>query len=366
VMIGVASVVTLVSLVQGMQNQMREQIEKMGTNKIDVWINTWNGRDISNELYEYCLSMDGVEGVTPTLSYYANAMRYKSKVVQTQVMLGSDQYSVCNNYELELGRDICYMDILRYQHVAVIGSGLRDELFDYENPVGKTIMIDGNVFTVVGVYKNKYEVSDGYYNDYDRVAVVPYTVNRVLLKSRQITQFTVKAVSADATTRAVEDLKSFLRPKFTSEWDFNVYSENEWIDSNDEYTRTMSLILGGIAAISLLVGGIGIMNIMLVTVTERTREIGIRKAIGAERRSIIAQFLFEAGVLSMCGGALGVLLGFLLTLVLGKIFFSAVILPSLLITAVAVAFSVALGVVFGIYPAARASRLQPVLALRSE
>jgi putative ABC transport system permease protein len=367
VMIGVASVVTLVSLVQGMQNQMQEQINKMGTNKIDIWINVWNGRDISYELYEHCKSMgDDVVGVTPNVTYYAQGFKYKSKKSSVQVYMGSDQFSLCNNYEIELGRDISYMDVNRYQRVVVIGAGLRDELFDYENPINKTVMIDGEVFTVVGVYKEKFEATDGYYNEFDRMAVVPYTLNRVLMKSRQISQFTVKAADSEATKRAIEDLKLFLRPKFTNEWDFNVYSQNEWMENNNDYARTMSLILGGIAAISLLVGGIGIMNIMLVTVTERTREIGIRKAIGAERRSIITQFLLESGVISMCGGAIGVAIGFLLTLTLGKLLMNDVILPSAVITVIAVGFSVALGVLFGLYPAAKASKLQPVVALRAE
>ncbi len=367
VMIGVASVVTLVSLVQGMQNQMEEQLKKMGTNKIDVWINVWNGRDISQEMYAHCMNMDGVVGVTPNVTYGAQRFKYKSKVLQNiQVNMGSDQFSICNNYEIEFGRDISYMDVNRYERVVVLGAGLRDELFDYQDPIGKMVMIDGQVFTVIGVYKNKFELSDGYYNEFDKVAVVPYTMNRILLKSRQISQFTVKATDPDKTKTAIEDLKTFLRPKFTNEWDYNIYSQNEQIESSDEYARTMSLILGGIAAISLLVGGIGIMNIMLVTVTERTREIGIRKAIGAERRSIIMQFLFESGVISMIGGMIGVLIGFLLTLVLGKVFWKITVFPAVSITVIAVVFSVALGVLFGLYPAAKASKLQPVVALRAE
>ena len=368
VVIGIAAVITLVSLVQGMQNQYVELMKKMGTNKVNVYASTWGGKDFTQELHKFCLGMEDVEGVTPSVNYWAQRVKYKNKVEEgKQVMLGSDAYSVCNNFEIEKGRDITYVDVVRYNRVAVLGAGLADALFDYKNPLGETIMIDGSPFTVVGVYKQKFNATtDGYYAEYDNIAVVPYTMNTVLLKNRTIEQFIVKAVDSDGTKRAEEQLREFLATKYVNEWEYSVYSENEYIQQQDEYTNTMSLILAGIAAISLLVGGIGIMNIMLVTVTERTREIGIRKAIGAERRSIIAQFLVESGIISLMGGVIGVGIGFLLTVVLGKMYFNMLIFPGMEITGISVAFSIALGMIFGIYPAAKASKLQPVDALRTE
>ena len=184
-------------------------------------------------------------------------------------------------------------------------------------------------------------------------------------------EFYVKAKTASAATEATTLINGFLTGICGDRNDWNnqkgyfyVENANQWSESGNEYAKMMSLVLGGIAAISLLVGGIGIMNIMLVTVTERTREIGIRRAIGAERKSIVSQFLIEAGMICGIGGIFGVTLGTILTLVGGKLLLQMVIWPSFSITVGALAFSVVLGVIFGMYPAIRASGLQPVVALR--
>ena len=208
----------------------------------------------------------------------------------------------------------------------------------------------------------------------DNIIVIPYTFNRSMNNNNSITSYVVKAKSASATTEAMTRLDAYLGglfPKNEQGWsesgDYYVSSNNSYAQDLENQNLMQSLVLGAIAGISLLVGGIGIMNIMLVTVTERTREIGIRKAIGAERRSIIAQFLIEAAVICSIGGLLGIALGTVGTLIAGKLLLQeSQLLPGAAITLGAFGFSVILGIIFGMYPAIKASGLQPVVALRAE
>jgi len=371
IIIGVAAVIILVSLVQGQNKQWKEYYESLGTNRVNVSAYMWNGKDITEDLYEYCLRLDDlVLGVTPNGYYYGN-IRYQSKSTDgnreygtPSIALGSDLYSVCNNYELAMGRDISYLDVQNYNQVVVLGAKLKEYLFDYKNPIGEQISIGGHKFTVIGVYAAK----GGTINPYiDYTAVVPYTMNRLLNKNNTFGDFTIKAKSSEATTEVITRVTGFLTGLIDPNYGyFYVYSDNSWMEREDEANRMMSLVLGGIAGISLLVGGIGIMNIMLVTVRERTREIGIRKAIGGSRRSILIQFLIEASVICGTGGILGILLGVLGTLVAGKLIFQLVLYPDVALSLGAVAFSVVLGIAFGMYPAVKASALQPVEALRAE
>ncbi|NLM84401.1 MAG: FtsX-like permease family protein [Clostridiales bacterium] len=371
IIIGVAAVIILVSLVQGQNKQWKEYYESLGTNRVNVSAYMWNGKDITEDLYEYCLRLDDlVLGVTPNGYYYGN-IRYQSKSTDgnreygtPSIALGSDLYSVCNNYELAMGRDISYLDVQNYNQVVVLGAKLKEYLFDYKNPIGEQISIGGHKFTVIGVYAAK----GGTINPYiDYTAVVPYTMNRMLNKNNTFGDFTIKAKSSEATTEVITRVTGFLTGLIDPNYGyFYVYSDNSWMEREDEANRMMSLVLGGIAGISLLVGGIGIMNIMLVTVRERTREIGIRKAIGGSRRSILIQFLIEASVICGTGGILGILLGVLGTLVAGKLIFQLVLYPDVALSLGAVAFSVVLGIAFGMYPAVKASALQPVEALRAE
>jgi putative ABC transport system permease protein len=371
IIIGVAAVIILVSLVQGQNRQWKEYYESMGTNRVNVYAYMWNGDDITDELYDFCLKLDDlILGVTPNGYYYGN-IKYQSKSTDgnreygtPSIALGSDLYSICNNFELVMGRDISWLDVQNYNQVVVLGSRLKDYLFDYKNPIGEQISIGGHRFTVIGVYAEK----GGEFNPYvDYTAVVPYTMNRLLNKSNTFGDFTIKAKSAEATTEVITRVSGFLTGRIDPNYGyFNVYSDNSWMEREDEANRMMSLVLGGIAGISLLVGGIGIMNIMLVTVRERTREIGIRKAIGGSRRSILIQFLIEASVICGTGGILGILLGLLGTLVAGKLIFNLILLPDVPLSIGAVVFSVVLGITFGMYPAVKASALQPVEALRAE
>ena len=373
IIIGVAAVIIMVSVVRGSNQQLRAYYERLGNNRITVSAQQWGGRDISQTLYDYCLSLGPlVLGVTPDATTEGPII-YRDKNTEDMengsptIKLGSAQFSLCNNFQIEKGRDLCQMDVQSGQQVVVLGERAARYLFNYQNPVGKTVLLHGHPFEVLGVYRAKDPDSE---YSMDNMAVVPYTLNRLLNRQSTLDAFTVRAASSAATAEVSSRVSGFLKGQIDTERGFfSVYSENQDAKASDDQNRMMSMVLGGIASISLLVGGIGIMNIMLVTVTERTREIGIRKAIGAERKSIIAQFLIEAAMICSIGGLIGIAIGYVGTMVAGKLLLSTttdVLLPSPIITLGAFLFSVALGVIFGMYPAVKASGLQPVVALRAE
>ena len=378
IIIGVASVVIMVSVVQGQNKKTMEYYEKMGDNKISVDAYQWyeTSGSVSELLYEYCLGLqDLVLGVTPNMEVgNAITIQYGAKSFSTQnwddwanrisVQLGSDQYGVCNNYKLGGGRELSFLDIDKTNPVCVLGSGVKEKLFDFVDPVGETILLNGQSFLVVGWYE---AMDVEYWPELDNVIVIPYTFNRTLNNNQQMSSYVVKARSAEATVQAMTKISAYLNGFINSDNGYcSVRSDNASADDLKNQNAMQAMVLGGIAAISLLVGGIGIMNIMLVTVTERTREIGIRKAIGAERKSIIVQFLIEAAVICGIGGIIGIILGYMGSLIAGKFLLEGMILwPSAGITIGAFAFSVVLGILFGLYPAVKASGLQPVDALRA-
>ncbi|NLV50482.1 MAG: FtsX-like permease family protein [Clostridiales bacterium] len=376
IIIGVAAVIILVSLVQGYRDNMMAYWAKQGQNIINIYYSTWyQSKNITQDLYDYCLQLDEyIDGVTPSASLWGMNVKYGTKTLMDgQVFLGSDQYSICTNMKLASGRDLSYIDVKNANRVCILGDYARENLFNYANPIGKRILINGEPFTVVGVYKALYPIEEGkeesvwMHQYYDGQIVIPYTAKRLLQPSMEITAFTVKAKDKDSTTKAISYLGNWFSTRITPENGYyDVSSANTYIESSNEETRMLQIVLGGIAGIALMVGGIGIMNIMLVTVSERTREIGIRKAIGAERRAIVSQFLIESSVLSFLGGLIGIAVGALGTVVLGKVIFDLTLYPSMVIGAGAAGISVFIGIIFGAYPAVRASGLQPVEALRAE
>ena len=369
IIIGVASVVIMVSVVQGQNKKTMEYYEKMGDNKISVDAYQWyeTSGSVSELLYEYCLGLqDLVLGVTPNMEVgNAITIQYGAKSFSTQnwddwanrisVQLGSDQYGVCNNYKLGGGRELSFLDIDKTNPVCVLGSGVKEKLFDFVDPVGETILLNGQSFLVVGWYE---AMDVEYWPELDNVIVIPYTFNRTLNNNQQMSSYVVKARSAEATVQAMTKISAYLNGFINSDNGYcSVRSDNASADDLKNQNAMQAMVLGGI----------GIMNIMLVTVTERTREIGIRKAIGAERKSIIVQFLIEAAVICGIGGIIGIILGYMGSLIAGKFLLEGMILwPSAGITIGAFAFSVVLGILFGLYPAVKASGLQPVDALRAE
>ena len=366
---GVAAVLVLVALVSGYNADVTAYYEKLGVNKVTVsltWYDSTRAVDLTDALYEYVNGdLAGMaEGVTPAVSTGMSARRGSVTVDSTTVYLGNEQFDVCSNYTLDRGRGILSYDVENRGLVCVIGAYLADTLFQYADPIGETILLNGNPFTVVGTYYQK----DGSEEDsMDNAVLVPYSLNRKLLTNGSIASYTVKVGKSDDMDAVMDALELWLTGQISdSVGAFTLTDGNAAMTASNDEMTSMSVVLGGIAGIALLVGGIGIMNIMLVTVTERTREIGIKKSIGAPRREIVAQFLIEAAILSGLGGLIGIGLGFALSAILGKAMYGLILFPNTLITVGAFAFSVVIGIVFGIYPAVKASNLQPVDALRAE
>ena len=388
IIIGLAAVIILVSYAQGQNAAMKAYYESMGTNTIQVSAYTWDTSvDVSQALYDYCLGMkDLVRGVTPNGQVNSSTViSYESKTLtgddwqnQITVFLGNDQYGLCTDYKLARGRELSYLDVKKANQVCVLGYGTAQELFSFADPLDKTITINGFPFRVIGVYQSKAAgIATGggeeeqwlleSIKQQDRMILIPSTMTRYFNSNEAINDYVIKVKDQDGIKQTVSSVNAFLASLIPEEKGWrSVYSPDTWQNEQNEANAIQQRFLGGIAAISLLVGGIGIMNIMLVTVTERTREIGIRKAIGAERGSIIIQFLIEAIMICGIGGLFGILLGYVGTLVVGKLSFNTILLPSPGITFGAAVISVALGILFGMYPAVKASGLQPVTALRAE
>ena len=374
IIIGIASVMTIVSVVSGSNRKQREYYESMGTNRVNVSASYNNSEhSIFEELYGFCQGLgDIVSGVTPN-AYCSGIARVGARSTETMdwnlrpnIYFGSDQYTVCNNFRLARGRDITRVDVEEFKQVCVLGARAAKVLFDYSDPLGQEVAIDGRPYRVIGIYAEK-DPNNEY--SLDNVIVLPYSVNRFMKQPTQMSEFVIKVRDARSVNEVITRVGDYIRT-ITKDQTIGygyAYSTDQWADQENEYLTMMSLVLGGIAGISLLVGGIGIMNLMLVTVTERTREIGIRRAIGATRGVIVTQFLVEAAMICGIGGVLGIGLGCLLTNVAGKLLLNGMsILPSPTITMGAFGFSVVLGVLFGLYPAIKASGLQPVEALHAE
>ena len=391
IFIGIAAVMTIVSVLEGMKAYTREQYDAMGSNKVNVYIYSWMydengnsmGKDYFPDLYDYCNSLgEYIDGVTPvgwcnaTVSYgtkSTNNMQYNWDENGNPVgdrppslYYGSDQYSICNNLQIVKGRDLAWLDMEHYNQVCVLGHQAAGTFFGSANPVGKVLQVNGHNFEVVGVYGPRVEDESANQSQLDNLIVFPYTARRIL--GGEIPQeYQVKVKESEMITEVISRIGGFLKGLVdTNTGGYDVSSNSQWQEYENEQMTVIGLVLGGIAAISLLVGGIGIMNIMLVTVTERTKEIGIRRAIGAQRSSIVAQFLVEAGMLCGIGGIVGVAVGTIGSIILGKFMFQMTIYPPLWVTLAALTLAVALGILFGVYPAIKASKLQPVEALRAE
>ncbi len=365
IIIGVCAVIVLVSVVQGSTGQITESIESLGANAISVNL---TGRNSSKKItYDKMDDLieeyhDLIKYVVPNMTSSNAMVKRDNENIYTTVTGTNPDYMNVNDREIMVGRFINSLDTENRRKNAVVGTYIVNELFGGRNPVGDNIKINNEIFKVVGVLE---AVSDGEEGSNDDVVIVPYTAGRTLFKTDDIRSYSVWATSSETVDSATDAIKAFLYRHFRDEDEYIVISIASMMDAISEITDMMAILTAGIAGISLVVGGIGIMNIMLVSVTERTREIGIRKAIGARRASIMTQFLIESIVVSSMGGIIGILLGTAGSVILGNVM-GINAFPKFYVMLIAFMFSAAIGIFFGWAPANKASKLNPIDALHAD
>ncbi len=371
VIIGVMSVIVLISIGQGTTAEVAESISAMGTNLLTVSIQTRKpgrfGGGSSGAKGTVILKLDdiltledeeSIASVSPTVS---GSLTVKAGSMNTtaQITGALPAYAGIVNQGVQSGRYIADADVTNRSAVCVIGTELATTLFGNTDVVGNTMHIDGRRFSIVGVLESKGTSMGG---STDNALILPFTLAQRMLDSTTIDSIYISAVDSANVDTAQEAVERWLYRKYQNENSYSVMNQTQMLETANETASTLSLMLGGIAGISLLVGGIGIMNIMLVSVTERTREIGIRKAIGAKRRNILMQFLIESVVISGMGGVLGLVFGLLLMHVLEGVLGMELVM-SVGVAQLAIGFSMGVGVIFGLYPANKAARLRPIDAL---
>jgi putative ABC transport system permease protein len=377
IIIGVACVIAMVGVGKGSQAAIQSQISALGTNFLMVFpgVATQSGARIFTG--ESTLTEDDVAAVKaecPSVSYVSPMSRSAGQVVAgnlnwgTQVQGVGVEWPFIRSWNTSLGTFFGESEVRSAAKVCVLGATVATSLFGDQNPVGESVRIKNFPFRVIGVLETKGGNTQG--QDQDDTVIAPYTTVMRLLKGRnRIDMFMASAVSQEAVPQAEAEIEALLRQRHRlppgADADFMIRSQQEIAQTANETSKTLSVLLASAASISLLVGGIGIMNIMLVSVTERTREIGIRMAIGAKGKDILTQFLVEALTLSIAGGLIGILLGVGASRILAwKAQWSIALPPESIL--LAFGFSAAIGVFFGFYPARKASRLDPIEALRYE
>ena len=377
IIIGVAAVIALVSIGNGVKQDIQNSISSLGSNLLMVMpgaprtpgVRPSQGsmKSLKVSDYQAISKLDGVKAASP---YTANSYVtiYQSKNWTTTVSGVSSNFQDVNNWTMAEGRFISSKNVENRERVAVVGQTVVKNLFAGEDPVGKEIRVKNIPFRVIGVLNSKGNGTMG--NDQDGVIFIPYTTAMERVEGVDYLRMVYVVASDDnGIDRLQSDIENLLRVrhsiKDTNLDDFNIQNMKSIMETMEQTTGTLTLFLGAVAAISLVVGGIGIMNIMLVSVTERTREIGIRKALGATYFVIVTQFLIEAVVISLMGGLIGIALGIGASKLIGLAsgMSTVISVPTIVLS---FAFSMAIGLVFGIYPARKAAKLNPIDALHYE
>jgi putative ABC transport system permease protein len=381
IVIGVGAVIALVSIGRGAESTITGSIEGIGTNLLFVF--RGGSDEVRNpkpitlgdaEAIADPFQAPSVVGVAPVLTGSAKITAAGESTSPTLYGVNPD-YAQVRNLAVVEGEFVNEAHLLGRSSVVVLGPDTAEDLFGRRDGlIGETVRIEGQPFRVIGILEER---GGSAFSNEDDVALIPLTTAQVRLLRRsssdRVDVIFVEAISPQAVSLASEEVAQILRTRHRTDIgadDFSILSQQDFIATASTITNVLTIFLGGIAAISLLVGGIGIMNIMLVSVTERTREIGLRKAVGAKKLDILIQFLTESAVLSLVGGLIGILLGWIISTIVGQIAIAnnADINPSLSLDTILLAtlFSTAVGLFFGIYPANRAANLEPVEALRYE
>jgi len=343
IIIGVMAVVILVSITQGATSGITDSISDMGSQQITATI-TDEEVSVSADSVETLSSYPTIDSVAPIIST-SKTVKKNSTTGNYSIVGITPSYFDVQDIEIQRGRKIAESDVEWNTKVCVIGTEVATDLFGTWDAVNGTIIVGESIYKVVGVLE---EQGSSLAGSDDSKILIPYSTASKMTGQTSVSSFYIKATSENTVNAAISSVEMFLLQATRDEEAYDVSNQSDVLDTMDDVSNTMSLLLAGIAAISLLVGGIGIMNIMLVSVTERTREIGIRKAVGAKRKHIMLQFLCEACILSVLGGLIG------LGLSVAFIEFYNLIIATAVI-----------GVLFGGYPAAKASRLQPIDALHT-
>jgi putative ABC transport system permease protein len=382
IVIGVAAVISLVAAGAGAQAQVTERFESLGSNLLVIspGATTFRGasmgaasaRSLTNDdVVAIARLARAVSAIAPEYSSRAQVV-YGNKNTQTTVLGVTPEYLTVRNWQVARGRFIDGLDLTNQAKVAVLGTTVVEDLFGgtLMDPLGKTIKINRQNYQILGVMASK---GVGGFQNLDDQVLIPLSTAQIKFGgagNTSLQAINVQAVSADKMEFAQAELATILRARHGlapgQPDDFTVRNQTQMVEAVQETAQTFTVLLGSIAAISLVVGGIGIMNIMLVSVTERTREIGIRKAVGAKRRDILAQFLAEAVILSLLGGLAGVLVGYAAAQVVTPLLGGTRALVTLGSVVMALSVSIGVGLFFGIYPAMRAAALRPIAALRYE
>lgn len=382
IFIGVGAVIAMMSIGQGAQNSITNSLSALGTQTLylspgNFTENVRNAKDLTNDDVTALSRLDCVDIAAPVVSQSYTLSQSNGNTVNATVTGVVPGYLTVGNYSVSQGSFITQENLDGKEMVAVIGTEINKSLFGSANysSIGETIRIMGQPYRVIGILEEKGSSSLGI--SQDRNVFIPLTTAQSRLMTRQknsVSQVTILVKTSYTLEDAQKEIETLMRDRHDifegNPDDFTVMNVQEILNAVGDIMGTFTLFLGGVAAISLLVGGIGIMNIMLVTVTERTREIGLRKALGAKKGDILAQFLVESSVLSLVGGILGILFGLLLAFGIARIAamtgttLDVMINPGIVLGATL--FSIAVGLFFGVYPANKAANLEPVIALRSE
>src|ERR1700682_467349 len=377
IIIGVACVIAMIAVGGGAQAAVQAQISSLGTNFLMVFPGTSTSSGARIFSGQSTLTEDDVAAVRaecPSVAYVSPMSRSSAQVVYGNLNWGTSiqgvgvEWPFVRSWNVEKGSFFDDSEIRSAAKVCVLGATVANALFGDQNPVGQMVRIKNFPFKVIGVLESKGGSTMG--QDQDDTVIAPYTtVMKLLKRSSKIDMFMASATSRNTVDQAQTEIEALLRQRHRlqpgQDSDFMIRSQQEIAQAQDQASRTLSMLLASAASISLLVGGIGIMNIMLVSVTERTREIGIRMAIGAKGRDILTQFLIEALTLSIAGGAIGIALGVAASRFLAwKQQWPIVLSPQAIL--LAFGFSAAIAIFFGFYPARKASRLDPIDALRYE
>ncbi|MEE9499295.1 MAG: ABC transporter permease [Nitrospinaceae bacterium] len=375
IMIGVASVISMISLGEGARRQTLSTIAKFGTNIITVKPGEKKNRHVRTGKVETLMLEDAyairdyvhnINGVAAQV-YQSGQLKFGNKNSNSTVRGASSDYVWIGNYQMDEGRFFTREEVRSARKICVLGATVVKNLFDGDNPVGQTLKVDGDNYLVIGTTVAKGALT--WWDPDDQIFIPITTAQKRLFGLKYVQSIDIQVKNMDYIEMIKQDIETLLRRLHNlrqgEKSDFYVQNSAEWLNSWGKAAETFQFLLGGIAAISLLVGGIGIMNIMLVSVTERTREIGIRIAIGAKKREIRKQFLIESILISFLGGSMGIGLGVLISRGASQMggLETIVSLQSVLL---AFGFSVGIGIFFGLYPAIKASNLNPIDALRYE